>query len=93
MAFTETANSIEPTANDAINIVTSSGHEVAESGIICVLADMEAIATGIVDRYMATDRNNADRYTNYTSGTSVQYINDTSENGIIFTIGDYGTEG
>lgn len=93
MAFTETADSIEPTANDAIDIVTSSGHEVAESGIICVLADREAIATGIVDRYMATDRNNADRYTNYTSGTSVQYINDTSENGIIFTIGDYGTEG
>lgn len=91
-AFTETAGSIEPSANTKIDIVTSSGHEVSESGIIAVLADREAIATGLVDKYVATDRNNKDRYTNYTSGTTIQYINDTTENGVIFTIGNYGVE-
>lgn len=77
-------------SNDAINIKTSSGDTVTATGIVGVLADREAIALGMMDRYTATDRNNADRYTNYTTGATMQYINDLSENGVIFIIADDG---
>lgn len=75
-------------ANDAINIVTSSGATVEQAGIVGFLADRQAIAVGLSDRYTATDRNNHDRYTNYTSGATMQYINDLSENGVVFIIAD-----
>lgn len=88
-SFTDVADSVDPGAVDAIDIKTSSGHSVEAAGIIGVICDREAIATGLVDQYTATDRNNSDRYTNYTSGATIQYINDLSENGVIFTIGDY----
>ena len=38
---------------------------------------------GYDDRFTATDRNNRNRYTNYTSGATLQYYNDLSENGVI----------
>lgn len=75
-------------ANDAINITTSSGDNVEQSGIVGILADRQAIAVGLSDKYTATDRNNHDRYTNYTSGATMQYINDLSENGVVFIIAD-----
>ena len=75
-------------ANDAINITTSSGEDVEKAGIVGILADRQAIAVGLSDKYTATDRNNHDRYTNYTSGATMQYINDLSENGVIFIIAD-----
>ena len=75
-------------ANNEINITTSSGHDVAATGIVGVLADREAISIGLTDKYTATDRNNSDRYTNYTSGSTIQYINDLSENGVVFIVAD-----
>lgn len=75
-------------ANDAINITTSNGYTVEQSGIVGILADRQAIAVGLSDKYTATDRNNHDRYTNYTSGATMQYINDLSENGVVFIIAD-----
>lgn len=75
-------------ANDAINITTTSGDTVEQAGIVGLLADRQAIAVGLSDKYTATDRNNHDRYTNYTSGATMQYINDLSENGVVFIIAD-----
>lgn len=73
-------------SNGSIDVVTSSGNTVTSSGIIGIIADRAGIATTSTDIYVATDRNNGDRYTNYTYGASNQYINDLDEQGIIFTI-------
>lgn len=70
----------------AIDITTSSGNAVQQGYIIGLIADRNAIMTGYKDAFTATDRNNRDRYTNYTSGHTEQYINDLDENGIIFVL-------
>lgn len=72
--------------NTSIKIKTTSGDVVDQSYVIGVFADKHAIVTGYTDQFTATDRNNRDRYTNYTFGETHQYINDLSENGIIFTL-------
>ena len=71
-------------ANSTINVTTSSGASVDQTGVVGVIADKEAIFTGLFDRYMASDRNNADRYTNVNSGCTGQWCNDMSENGVVF---------
>lgn len=72
--------------NTSIKIKTTSGDTINQSYVIGVFADKHAIVTGFTDQFTATDRNNRDRYTNYTFGETHQYINDLSENGIIFTL-------
>ena len=86
-----TSNS-KPTFDEVskISVKTSSdGTEVTQSGIVCVLADREALGVTIKDRFIASDRNNRERYTNYTNGATIGYINDLSENAIVFTIASH----
>ena len=81
----ETAHALpDVTTNSTIEVTTSSGAAVAQSGIIGAIADKEAIFTGLMDRYMASGRNNADRYTNVNSGCTGQWCNDLTENGVVF---------
>lgn len=68
--------------------IPSDGTAVQESGIIAVFADREAIGTGLFDRFSAVDRNNRNRYTNYTEGCTIQSFVDTSESGIVFILKD-----
>ena len=70
--------SVIPASNAA-----SDTTAVTVQGVIAILADREAIGVGYDDRFTATDRNNRNRYTNYTSGATIQYFNDLSENGVI----------
>lgn len=72
------------TSNSTINVTTSSGEAVEQTGVVGVIADKNAIFTGLMDKYMASDRNNADRYTNVNSGCTGQWCNDLSENGVVF---------
>ena len=65
-----------------------NGTAIQASGIVGVFCDREAIGIGLFDRFSAADRNNRNRYTNYTEGCTVQSIVDTSENGIIFVVQD-----
>ena len=64
--------------------------EVVGNGILAIICDREAIGIGYDDRFVATDRNNRNRYTNYTSGCTVQYYNDLSENGVIIIANNEG---
>ena len=64
----------------------SDGTAVAQGGIIAVFADRQAIGTGLYDRFSAADRNNRNRYTNYTEGVTIQTFVDTSENGVVFLV-------
>lgn len=74
-------------SNSSINITTSSGVVESVSGVIGIIADRNGIATTSTDTYVATDRFNGDRYTNYTYGATNQYINDLDEQGVVFTVG------
>lgn len=74
--------------NTSIKIVPSSASAnddaVEQDGIIGIFFDRQAVAIGYSDMYSGTDRNNRNRYTNYTLSATKQYINDISENGVIF---------
>ena len=59
---------------------------VQESYIAAVLCDREAIGTTWRDMFTATDRNNRNRYTNFTAGAGLAYFNDLSENCVIFQL-------
>lgn len=74
--------------NTSINVIPASNASdvntaIQASGIIGIFTDREAIGIGYDDRFTATDRNNRNRYTNYTSGATLQYYNDLSENCVI----------
>lgn len=68
--------------------IPSDGTAITQSGIVAVFMDREAVGTGLYDRFSAADRNNRNRYTNYTEGCMVQTFVDTSENGVIFIVVD-----
>lgn len=80
------------TSDTTIDIIPSSEAgslsptAVQESYIGAILCDREALGTTWRDMYTATDRNNRDRYTNYTSGCGLAYFNDLSENCVIFQL-------
>ena len=79
-------------ANCSINIKPSSSgandDPIVAGGIIGIFADRQAIAYGYTDMYTGTDRNNRNRYTNFTYSATKQYINDISENGVIFVVAE-----
>lgn len=62
--------------------------DVEKSGIIAVLADRQAIAVGISRRHTGTFYNSIDQYSNMSMSFVEQWINDTSENGVIFYVED-----
>lgn len=71
-----------------IKVMTKSGATVEASYIIGVIADRQTIFTGYFDRFSAADRNNRDRYTNYTVGNTQQSCIDLSENMCVFVLDD-----
>ena len=84
--------------NTKIDIIPSSQDgksvgqkiEVVGNGILAIITDREAMGIGYDDRFTAVDRNNRNRYSNYTSGCTVQYYNDISENGIVIIANNEG---
>jgi hypothetical protein len=84
--------------NTSINVIPSSeeGKEtktpVNQSGVIGVLADRQAIAVSINRERTGAFRNDIDAYTNVAMSFSKNWLNDLSENGIVFIIADK-TEG
>ena len=83
--------------NSSINIVPSSEESKADptkrtainkKGIICVLADRQAVAVGINRRRAGAFYNSIDGYENIKSDATIQWINDLGENGIIFYMED-----
>lgn len=87
------------TINSSIAVTPSSEDgkqsptNVEQSGIVCVLADRQAIAVGLNKRRAGSFYNSIDAYSNISSTATMQYINDLSENGIIFLVADSESEG
>lgn len=82
------------TINSSIAVTPSSEDgkqsptNVEQTGIVCVLADRQAIAVGLNKRRAGSFYNSIDAYSNISSTATMQYINDLSENGIIFLVAD-----
>jgi len=62
--------------------------DVEQSGIICLLADRQSIAVGLDKRRSGSFYNSIDAYTNISSTALIQYINDLTENGLVFVVED-----
>lgn len=81
-----------PQNNMSIDVIPSSEAgqlsptAVQEDYIACVLCDREAIGTTWRDMFTATDRNNRNRYTNFTAGAGLSWFNDLSEQVCVFQI-------
>ena len=65
-----------------------SPQDVEQSGIICLLADRQSIAVGLDKRRSGSFYNSIDAYTNISSTALIQYINDLTENGLVFVVED-----
>lgn len=83
--------------NSSIEIIPSSQksvtnpenrYAISQSGIVALLADRQAIALGINKRRSGAFNNDIDDYSNYCTSITQQWINDTSENAIIFLVAD-----
>lgn len=85
--------------NSAIAVTPSSeaGQQtptnVEQRGIVCVLADRLAIAVGLNKRRAGSFYNSIDAYSNISQTATMQYINDLSENGVIFIVADAAGDG
>lgn len=86
------ANGIDFANNSSINIKVSSSEEgdsaINESGIVALIADRQAIAVGINKRRVGKFVNDIDDYVNTKTSATIQWINDISENGLVFIIKD-----
>lgn len=60
--------------------------DVEQSGIIALMVDRQAIFTGVDKRRSAAFYNPIDDYTVTKLSATIQYANDTSENGLLFII-------
>lgn len=76
-------------SNTSINVKPSSGGDAIElSGVAVILADRQAIGTFYEDMDTSSDRNNRNKYTNFTSDATIGYFNDLSENICVIYIGE-----
>ena len=81
---TNSSIKVTPSSEDGKDSPT----DVEQSGIVCVLADRQAIAVGLNKRKTASFYNAIDSYTNIKEEATMQYINDLSENGIVFVVAE-----
>ena len=61
--------------------------DVEQEGIICLMADRQAVGVGINKRRSGSFYNSIDAYENISETITIGYYNDLSENGVIFYIG------
>lgn len=71
-----------------VEITTSSGKVVNQSGVVCLLNDIEAIALTQTNHTSDSIWNPKGRYTNYFQNVDIRYMNDMTENGVVFLVAD-----
>lgn len=69
-----------------VNIVTASGYDVEQDGVVCLITDKDALGITIQNRRSKSAYNNNGEYTNFFEKADMGYYNDLSENGIVFVI-------
>lgn len=78
----------EYTDTSMIDITTASGKVVQQNGVVCLINDIEAIALTHTNRTSDSIWNPKGRYTNYFQNVDIAYMNDVTENGIVFLVTD-----
>lgn len=73
----------------AIDVTTSGGNQVKQSGIVAIMVDKYAIAHTIRSQRVAVTRFDPEAVTQYYYQFRDQYLNDLTLNGIVFTVEDY----
>ena len=71
-----------------IEITTAGGKVVNQSGIVCLVNDIEAIALTHTNRTSESIYNPKGKYTNYFNNIDIAYLNDLTENGVVFIVAD-----
>jgi len=72
----------------SIDVKTSAGNTVKQTGIIGVIADRDAVAVANLDRRTTTAYNARAEFFNNWFKADAQYINDLNENFVVFYIAD-----
>lgn len=78
----------EYTDTSLVDITTASGKVVQQSGVVCLLNDVEAIALTHTNRTSESIYNPRNKTTNYFNNIDIGYMNDLTENGVVFLIAD-----
>lgn len=90
MGNADASNVNDPDTVSTINVIPSSEAgsgtptAVNQTGIIAIMADRQAIFTGINKRRSSSFYNPIDDYTVTKMEATIQYCNDLSENGLVF---------
>lgn len=71
-----------------IDITTASGKVVSQNGVVCLLNDIEAIALTHTNRTSESIYNPRNKTTNYFNNVDIAYMNDLTENGVVFLLTD-----
>ena len=71
-----------------IEITTAGGKVVNQSGIVCLVNDVDAIAITHNNRSSESIYNPRNKTTNYFNNVDIGYLNDLTENGVVFIIAD-----
>ena len=71
-----------------IDITTASGKVVQQDGIVCLLNDVEAIALTHTNPTSESIYNPRNKTTNYFNNIDIGYLNDLTENGVVFVVTD-----
>ena len=77
----------------AINLKTSSGHEVNASGILAIMFDREALGVTNLDRRVTTQYNARGEFFNNFYKFDAGYFNDLNENFVVFFVKDSANNG
>lgn len=88
-----TGTSFETETTSAISVsidVNGTPTTVTENGIIAVISDVEAIGMTLDQRRTTSMYNPRTETENIFNKAEIQYYNDMSENGIVFTLGSFG---
>lgn len=96
ISYLQSPGNTNPTfaTNSYFNIIPASEKDEDEptaiygNGVFCILADRQAIGVTLSEEWSGVDRNNRERYSNYTFGCNKGYFNDLSENVVVFYIAD-----
>jgi len=69
-----------------VHIVTTDGYTLEQSGVVCLITDIEALGLTIDNRRSKSAYNNDGEYTNFFEKADMGYFNDLSENGVVFIV-------
>ena len=88
VAFWQASGGYKFADTSAIDIITSSGTEIKQVGIVALLSDLEALGMMVDYKRTRSVRNERGEYTNYFYKTDERTFVDMSENSLVFVVAD-----